>query len=64
MWTFKKGSEARGLDDFWYALTEGGYIVPGDLLELEEDVRRLKEAIATVKSFERAAIEAGILEQI
>ena len=39
-------------DDFWYDLTIGGYIKPEIILDSEEDIKKLKDAIALVKQFE------------
>ena len=38
--------------DFWYDLTDGGYLKPEDIVENPEDVRRIKEAIALIREFE------------
>lgn len=41
-------------DDFWYNLTEGGYLKPEELLEDSKDVERVKEAIAVINEFEQS----------
>ena len=38
-------------DDFWYDLCEG-YLNPEEILEDQEDVLRVQEAIATLKEFQ------------
>lgn len=39
-------------DGFWYDIANGGYIEPEDILCDEEQIKKLKEAIELVKSFE------------
>jgi hypothetical protein len=41
-------------DDFWYDLTDGGYLNPEEILENPDDVKRVKDAIDTIKEFETA----------
>jgi hypothetical protein len=47
----KKNCEVYLKDDFWYDLTDGGYLKPEEICEDEEDVKRIKEAIAVLKDF-------------
>lgn len=37
--------------DFWYDLTDGGYIRPEEILEDKEDVAKVLAAIAVLKEF-------------
>ena len=37
--------------EFWYDLTDGGYINPEEILEDPQDVKRVNEAIKTIKEF-------------
>lgn len=39
-------------DGFWYDITDGGYIEPEDILADKEQIKKLKEAIKLVRSFE------------
>lgn len=39
-------------DGFWYDITDGGYIDPEDILGDEKQIKKLKEAIKLVRSFE------------
>ena len=43
--------------DFWYDLTSGGYLKPEDILENQEDVDRVKNAIAVLLEFEQSCNE-------
>lgn len=43
--------------EFWYDLTDGGYLNPEDILENKEDVERVNKAIAVIKDFERSCEE-------
>ena len=51
------------LDDFWYDLTDGGYLEPEKLLEDKADVERLVAAIAVVREFEQALVDAEEAEE-
>ena len=42
-WIFKECAEVS-TDDFWYDLTDGGYIKPADILADEEQVKKLSAA--------------------
>lgn len=52
----KDGCEAS-TSEFWYDLTSGGYLNPAEILEDEEDVKRVNEAIAVLQEFERSCEE-------
>ena len=61
-WKFKENAESVASDDFWYDLTSGGYIRPKDLLDDDQQVKAMSEAIALIRSFQRALSESGLLE--
>jgi hypothetical protein len=44
-------------DDFWYDLTDGGYLKPEEILEDSQDVERVLDAIATLELFRDSCIE-------
>lgn len=52
-WKFKNKTDCFN-EEFWYDLTEGGYIKPEELLEDKDQIQKLNEAIEIVKSFENA----------
>ena len=52
-WKFKKGVKVY-TEEFWYGLTDGGYIKPENVLVDEEQFEKLQAAIDLVRSFERA----------
>lgn len=56
-WKFKENAEPQGNGDFWYDITDGGYIRPKELLTDKKQLEELEKALATVKSFERAIEE-------
>ena len=58
---FKKDASVS-TNDFWYDLTDGGYINPRDLLEDEADIEKINEAIAIVEDFRNEMEEKEILE--
>jgi len=62
-WKFKEDAEPQcSSNDFWYDLVYGGYIKPEKVLADEDQIRRLKEAISVLNSFENA-LEANELIQ-
>ena len=52
----KRGVEV-GSSDFWYDLTDGGYIKPEEILENPEDIKKVQEAIQIVKDFQDSCEE-------
>lgn len=55
-WNFKEDVEVY-TEEFWYDLTDGGYIKPENVLADEEQIAKLQAAIDLVRSFERAIDE-------
>ena len=56
-----KKSEIKNLNpdcDFFYDLTDGGYIDPIKLLDNKEDAKKVIEAVAIVKEFQDAYFES------
>jgi hypothetical protein len=49
-------------EDFWYALTDGGYINPFKIL-VDSDAHEVMLAIKTLKQFETELYNMGILEE-
>lgn len=43
--------------DFWYDLTDGGYIKPDKICKNPQDAKKVKEAIAIIKDFENSCEE-------
>lgn len=43
--------------DFWYDLTDGGYLNPHDICEHNEDALKVEEAIKIIKEFENSCEE-------
>ena len=43
---------AFSTNDFWYDLTVGGYLKPEEILESENDIKTVKEAIKIVVDFQ------------
>lgn len=50
--------------DFWYDITDGGYINPSELLEDEEEIAEVEKAIEVLRKFKRSAEENEILEYL
>jgi hypothetical protein len=51
-WKFKKDVSVY-TEEFWYDLTDGGYIIPEEILEDDEQIKELNKAIELVLSFEK-----------
>lgn len=47
-----------GTEDFWYDLSCGGYLKPENILENEEDIVKVKEAIEVLMEFESSCEES------
>lgn len=50
--------------DFWYDLTDGGYIKPSELLDDADEAKKVEDAIKIVEEFKRSAEENNILEYL
>lgn len=57
---FKKNVETIYSSDFWYDLTDGGYIVPKNILE-SEDAAEVERCISVIQRFEQEAKDADII---
>ena len=63
-WKFKKDAEPQGSSDgFWYDITWGGYIKPEEVLDNEEQLSMLQDAVGLVRSFEEALEDAELLRE-
>ncbi len=62
MFTFKKDAEGVAMDDFWYNLTDGGYIRPEKLIDDKDQLEKLNNAIATILTFKDELEEAGLVD--
>lgn len=41
-------------DDFWYDITDGGYLKPEKILQKANDIKEVKDAIEVLKKFKRS----------
>ena len=63
-WKFKENAPVQGSSDgFWYDITDGGYVKPELVLDDEEQLQMLQDAIKLVKSFETALLSADLLKE-
>lgn len=53
----KEGAVPVVTEAFWYDLVDGGYIDPRDLLDNENDIKRVFEAIEVLEEFQEIAAE-------
>lgn len=58
--TFKKDAKIV-TDDFWYDLTDGGFIKPEDVLE-PMDAHKVSQALRILQEFQQEAEKKGIIE--
>lgn len=58
---FKEGAKVNTTEEFWYALTDGGYIKPEDLLDDPKQIKALDAAIRRIKAFEQALFDNRIM---
>ena len=61
-WKFKEDAKPVVTDDFWYDVTEGGYINIVTLLNDGGQIKKFNDAITTLQGFVKAADEAGLLD--
>lgn len=40
-------------EEFWYDITDGGYLKPEEILSDQNQIKKLREAIDLVRDFER-----------
>ena len=59
---FKENAQKVFTDDFWYDITDGGYITPNDMLS-PADAERVNEAIDLLCEFQNEATELNLLEE-
>ena len=50
-------------EGFWYALTDGGYIKPEEILENKEDIDKINEAIQILQTFETILTNFDIINE-
>lgn len=60
---FKKDAQIT-TSDFWYDIFDGGYIKPENLLKSPEDIKKVQEAIKTLKEFHDSAEKNDVLEYL
>lgn len=61
---FKELEEPHAIsEEVWYCLTEGGYLKPEDILESEEQIDEVDNAIDIVYQFICQARNAGVIEE-
>lgn len=63
-WKFKKNAKPQGEGDFWYDLTDGGYIEPEAVLIDKNQITALKDAIVLIRSFQIAMSDAELLNDV
>lgn len=61
---FKAVKEPWPVDDFWYDLFEGGYVLPSKFLQEKEDIEQVNKAIETLKLYRDKGYELGIFEDM
>lgn len=63
-WKFKKNAQPQGSGDFWYDLTDGGYIKPEAVLSDKAQIKEIRQAVETIKSFYAALVDAELLNEM
>lgn len=61
---FKPGASKIETSDFWYDLTDGGYIRPQDILCEPKQITRVNEALKVLLDFKRSLEQAGMVEYL
>ena len=61
---FKKGAKQEiGTGDVWYALTNGGYLKPKEVIADRKQLEELETAIALVEAFIQQCYDDGVIEE-
>ena len=63
-WKFKEDAVPQCSSEFWYDMTDGGYIKPASLLADEDQLKALNDAVGLIQSFRESAEQAGLIEQM
>lgn len=64
-WIFKENvEELPTSEDFWYALNDGGYIKPEEIIADPKQLEELQKAIALVLDFEQELVDSGIMTEM
>jgi hypothetical protein len=64
MWKFKEYLTPYIIsDNFWYDITDGGYLKPEKMLQDEKQIIMLREAINIVKSFENTLEDKNLISE-
>ncbi len=58
---FKPRTKTIWSDDNWYDLSTGGYLKPEELLEDEEQIKKVKDAVQLILDFFEQAEEKNII---
>ena len=60
----QKGCEAGNRDrGLWYALTDGGYLKPEEVIADKKQLEELEAAIALVHAFIQQCYDDGVIEE-
>ena len=61
-WKFKDDALPCGSSNgFWYDITDGGYIVPRELLSDDFQLQEVEHAVYILRSFQRALEDESLL---
>jgi hypothetical protein len=61
---FKENATAEiGSENPFYALTDGGYLDPEDVLADQEQAKQVQQAVKVVKAFIDACFAEGVIEE-
>lgn len=52
-----------GTEDPWYALTDGGYLKPEEVVSDKEQLKMLEEAIQLVRDFIQQCYDDEVIEE-
>lgn len=58
---FKPGATVETTDDFWYALFDGGYARPKELLVDKEQVKLVDDAVSVLYQLRDQGTKAGVI---
>jgi len=61
-WKIKDNVAPQGMEDFWYDLTDGGYLDPEKFLADNKQIKKLNDAVELVESFQHMLVEKRLVD--
>jgi hypothetical protein len=60
---FPNAKQEVGTEDTWYALTDGGYLKPEEVVSDKKQLKKLEDAIQLVRDFIQQCYDDEVIEE-